>query len=150
MALERSLIGISQTLEPALPCSGARADRAGGAAQAGAPTAASQLSGKRKWVDECAVVAALVWKRTEVKNRWVAALRNGPRRQCDPGDPQGERICGETHRGVGLSDVSKRLKQTRFFCISLRGRNEFRGPLQKMCRWWGWGVFGLVCGVDLD
>ncbi len=37
-----------------------------------APTEASQLFGKGKWVDETAVVAALIWKRTGVRNRWVA------------------------------------------------------------------------------
>lgn len=37
-----------------------------------APTEASQLLGKGKWVDETAVVAALIRKRTGVRNRWVA------------------------------------------------------------------------------
>ena len=37
-----------------------------------APTEASQLFGKGKWVDETAVVAALIRKRTGVRNRWVA------------------------------------------------------------------------------
>ena len=37
-----------------------------------APTEASQLYGKGKWVDETAVVAALIRKRTGVRNRWVA------------------------------------------------------------------------------
>lgn len=37
-----------------------------------APTGAAQLSGKGKWVDETAVVAALIRKRTGVRNRWVA------------------------------------------------------------------------------
>jgi putative transposase len=37
-----------------------------------APTEASQLLGKGKWVDEAAVVAALIRKRTGVRNRWVA------------------------------------------------------------------------------
>ena len=37
-----------------------------------APTETWQLSGKGKWVDETAVVAALIRKRTGVRNRWVA------------------------------------------------------------------------------
>jgi REP element-mobilizing transposase RayT len=37
-----------------------------------APTEASQLFGKGKWVDETAVVAALIRKQTGVRNRWVA------------------------------------------------------------------------------
>jgi putative transposase len=37
-----------------------------------APGEASKLSGKGKWVDETAVVAALIRKRTGVRNRWVA------------------------------------------------------------------------------
>ena len=37
-----------------------------------APTEAKQLSGKGKWVDETSVVAALIRKRTGVRNRWVA------------------------------------------------------------------------------
>ncbi|MGL5018704.1 MAG: transposase [Luteolibacter sp.] len=37
-----------------------------------APTEASQLFGKGKWVDETSVVAALIRKRTGVRNRWVA------------------------------------------------------------------------------
>jgi putative transposase len=37
-----------------------------------APTVASQLQGKGKWVEETTLVAALIRKRTGVKNRWVA------------------------------------------------------------------------------
>ena len=37
-----------------------------------APTKAWQLFGKGKWVDETSVVAALIRKRTGVRNRWVA------------------------------------------------------------------------------
>ena len=39
----------------------------------GAPTEASQLRGKGKWVEETTLVAVLIRKRTGVKNRWVAA-----------------------------------------------------------------------------
>jgi hypothetical protein len=38
------------------------------------PTETSQLVGKGKWVEETAVVAVLIRKRTGVKNRWVAAV----------------------------------------------------------------------------
>jgi putative transposase len=38
----------------------------------GAPTEASQLHGKGKWVEETTLVAVLIRKRTGVKNRWVA------------------------------------------------------------------------------
>jgi hypothetical protein len=38
----------------------------------GAPTEATQLCGKGKWVAETSVVAALIRKRTGVRNRWVA------------------------------------------------------------------------------
>jgi len=37
-----------------------------------APTEASRLSGRGKWVEETTLVAALIRKRTGVKNRWVA------------------------------------------------------------------------------
>lgn len=37
-----------------------------------APTETSQLLGKGKWIDETSVVAALIRKRTGVKNCWVA------------------------------------------------------------------------------
>ncbi len=37
-----------------------------------APTVASQLQGKGKWVEQTTLVAALIRKRTGVKNRWVA------------------------------------------------------------------------------
>jgi len=38
----------------------------------GVPTEASQLHGKGKWVEETALVAVLIRKRTGVKNRWLA------------------------------------------------------------------------------
>ena len=38
-----------------------------------APTEALQLHGKDKWVEETTMVAVLIWKRTGVNNRWVAA-----------------------------------------------------------------------------
>ncbi len=38
-----------------------------------APTESSLLQGKGKWVEETTLVAALIRKRTGVKNRWVAA-----------------------------------------------------------------------------
>lgn len=37
-----------------------------------APTEAEELSGKGKWIDETSVVAALLLKKTGVRNRWVA------------------------------------------------------------------------------
>ncbi len=37
----------------------------------GVPTDAAELHGKGKWVGETALVAVLIRKRTDVRNRWV-------------------------------------------------------------------------------
>ena len=70
--------------------------------------------------------------RDEEKGRYraVGTHRQGPA-GVHPETRLGQRFAGRVARAGGNAVLENGLKQPHFFCISLRGRNEFCGPLRR-------------------